>query len=455
MREQRLPVTSMLLLHISDIHFKQTEVGQPDDPNRALRNDIVQDVKKMRARIGRPANGVLLSGDVAFAGKVAEYDFAYAWLERALCPAAGCRIEDVFVIPGNHDVDRVAEAGPAQMAARASLRQIAAVDADAEIRKWLRDRTSANVIFGPIENYNRFAAKFLCSLRPYLNGENSAAGPEELPARPFAKRDLQLNDGSILRLWGFNTVLVCGEDDAKDLMLVDPAASQIEAEDGVTHLVMCHHPFNWLKNGRAFEDRLNAVAKIQLFGHEHTRRVDENRRYLRIRAGALQPDRDDAEWKPGYNWIDISVANVGDKRMLVIRLWVRMHEVAQFIPVPDPDDKEIWENSMELPPWRAPTTPMVAREESQKEGADAKVMETPMTQASTPVTVRSVTIKIFKLKEHEQRRIISKMELDRSGDRDLRDYEVVINAVRRSRDEGSLERLNALLDEALVAAGRE
>jgi len=448
-------VNSMLLLHISDIHFKQTEVGQPDDPNRALRNDMVQDVKKMRARFGRSANGILLSGDVAFAGKAAEYDFAYSWLEKELCPAAGCHIEDVFVIPGNHDIDRAAEAGPAQMAARASLRRIAAVNADAEIRKWLRDPTSANVIFGPIENYNRFAAKFLCPLRPYLNEEKSSESPEELPARPFAKRDLRLNDGSILRLWGFNTVLVSGEDDAKDLMLVDPAASQIEVEDGVSHLVMCHHPFNWLKNGRAFEDRLNAVAKIQLFGHEHTRRVDENRRYLRIRAGALQPDRDDAEWKPGYNWIDVSVANVGCRRTLAVQLWVRMHEVAQFIAVPNPDDREIWENSLELPPWRAPTTPAVAREESQKQDADAQVMESPMTQTSTPVTVRSVTIKIFKLKEHEQRRIISKMELDRSGDRDLRDYEVVINAVRRSRDEGSLERLNALLDEALAAAGRE
>ena len=291
----------MLLLHISDIHFKQTEVGQPDDPNRALRNDMIRDVRRMRARIGRPADGILLSGDIAFAGKAAEYDYAYAWLENELCPAAGCSIEDVFIIPGNHDVDRAAEIGPAQIAARASLRLIAASDADAEYRKWMRDRTSANVIFGPIENYNRFAAKFLCALRPYLDGDKpSKERGEDLPARPFARRDLRLNDRSTLRLWGFNTILISGADDAEGLMLVDPAASQIEAEDGVAHLVMCHHPFGWLKNRRALEDRLNAVAKIQLFGHEHTRRVDEGRRYLRIRAGALQPDRDDPEWKPGY-----------------------------------------------------------------------------------------------------------------------------------------------------------
>src|SRR5712671_720676 len=107
----------MLFLHISDIHFKQVEVGQPDDPNLALRNDMIRDVKAIRQRIG-PADGVLLSGDVAFAGKAAEYDFAYRWLEKELCPAAGCNIDSVFVVPGNHDVDRSAEAGPAFVAAR-------------------------------------------------------------------------------------------------------------------------------------------------------------------------------------------------------------------------------------------------------------------------------------------------------------------------------------------------
>lgn len=442
----------MLLLQISDIHFKQTEVGQPDDPNLALRNDMIQDVNKMRVQIGRPADGILLSGDIAFAGKAAEYDFAYTWLETELCPAAGCSIENVFVIPGNHDVDRAAEAGPAQQAARTKLRHIAAQHADAEIRTWLRDRTSANVIFGPIENYNRFAAKFLCALGPYLDDKKPTKG-EELPARPFARRDLILNDGSTLRLWGFNTVLVCGADDAAGNMLIDPAASQIEAEVGVEHMVMAHHPFGWLKNRQAFEDRVNAVTKIQLFGHEHTRRVDEGKHCLRVRAGALQPDRDDGEWKPGYNWIDVSVGTADGKRQLIVKLWVRMHEVSQFIAIPDRDGNEIWENTYKLPDWSAPALP-AAPLASVEEDAIVEVLESPM-ETPTTATVRSVTIKIFKLKEHEQRRVIFKMELDRPGNRDLKDYELVINAVRRSRDEGSLEKLNALLDETLAAEGRD
>lgn len=440
----------MLLLHISDIHFKATEVGAPDEPNRALRNDLLQDVKKMRADINRPANAILISGDIAFAGKAVEYDFAFKWLEEELCPAAGCHIENVFVVPGNHDVDRGAEAGPAQAMVRNSLRKLPPNKVNDEICKWMRDPTSANVIFGPIENYNRFAAKFLCALRPYT--DKQAQGKSETPpGQPFARRDLTLNDGSTLRLWGFNSALISDQHDAAGLMLIDPAASQIEVEDGVTHLVMCHHPFGWLRNGQSFEDRVNAVAKIQLFGHEHTRRIDEGKRYIRIRAGALQPDRDDSEWKPGYNWIEISVCKHEDSRKLSVRIWARMHEVSQFISIPDPDGRGIWKNHLDLP--KLITSP-VPIEEEHEEPPSVQVQETAMTQAASPVTVRTVTMKLFKLKEHEQRRVITQLKLDRPGDRDLKDYELAINAVRRSQEEGRLFELNVLLDETLANAGR-
>ncbi|MES2292541.1 MAG: metallophosphoesterase [Pseudomonadota bacterium] len=127
----------MLYLHISDIHFKRKEVGTPDDPNQALRNDMIEDVKHMREKIGRAADGILISGDIAYHGVEEEYNFAYDWLEKKLCPVAGCKIQDVFVVPGNHDIDRSKEAGPAQVAARNSLRTIDAREVDKVVREWL------------------------------------------------------------------------------------------------------------------------------------------------------------------------------------------------------------------------------------------------------------------------------------------------------------------------------
>jgi predicted phosphodiesterase len=437
----------MLFLHLSDIHFKRTEIGEPDDPNRALRSDIINDVKRVGKEFGRPADGIWLTGDIAFAGHADEYEFAYRWLEEELCTAAGCKIENVFVIPGNHDVDRKVETDPAQLMARDALRSKPANHVDRELRKWMRSRIASDVIFGPIQNYNRFAAKFLCALRPYVDD-----GSGEIPARPFACRDLKLNDGSTLRLWGFNTVLVSDVTDDERRMLIDPAAAQIEEKDGICHVVMAHHPFNWLKNRRAFEDRCNKVAKIQLFGHEHTRRVEEAKRHLRIRAGAMHPDRDEPDWKPGYNWIDISVEGDGAGRKLVIRVWVRQYEVDNFLTVPDPEGNPVWGNRYDLPEWSPPETPKTGDKRAGDKAGEVsvQVLEPPTMQAAAPVSIRRVTIKFFKLKEHEQRRLISRMNLDRPGDRDMKDYELVIAAVKRSNEQGRLSELDRLIDQTLA-----
>lgn len=435
----------MLFVHLSDIHFRKTEVGQPDDPNLALRSDIVRDVRRMRKEIGRPADGILLTGDVAFAGRAEEYAFAYAWLEEKLCPEAGCKIDDVFVIPGNHDVDRNAENDIAQNMAREALRAKPAKDLNGYLRQWLRSKIASSVIFGPIEEYNRFAAKFLCLLKPYLDND----GTEDLAARPFARRDLPLNDGSTLRLWGFNTVLVSDITDDKDRMLIDPAAAQIEEEDGVCHVVMAHHPFGWLKNGQDFQDRCEKVAQVQLFGHEHTLRVEEGKYFLRIRAGAMHPDRDERDWKPGYNWIDMSVEGSNDKRKLVVKVWVRQFETNNFLAIPDRKGNPIWENSYELPDWTAPKSPGA---ESVNTEVSAPVLEslTMTTSAPPPPTIRSVIIKLFKLKEHEQRRVITLLNLDRPGDREMKDYELVVAAAKRSETLGVLSEMDRLIDRTLA-----
>jgi hypothetical protein len=426
------------MLHISDIHFKHGEIGEPDDPNRGLRDGLIQDVKYVRDRLGPPGI-ILLPGDIAYAGRKEEYDFSYTWLEKELCPAAQCAIENVLSIPGNHDVDLKAEAGPGFKAARRDLRATKAGAIDDELRTWLHDPSSSQILFSPLENYNRhFAAKLLCAIGPYnIKGPDGKIIPNV--SKPFVTRDVELNDGSLLRLWGFNSVLVSDLSDAENTMLVDPAAAQITRGDNVAHLVMCHHPFNWIKNRVPFEDRMNGVVQLQLFGHEHTERVEDNKYFVRIRAGALQPERDAPGWKPGYNWIDASTADVNGQRKLVVKVWVRGHEVDHFIAIPDRQQNEVRENSFDLPAWQRPKQPAkVEKDEDIVVEAIPQALELPMVEPAKPVTVRSVATKIFRLKEPEQRRLIAKMKLDETGDNELKDYEVAVAAVRRAAQRGQL-----------------
>ncbi len=428
----------MLFLHLSDIHFRSKEVSRDDDPNGALRNDIVDDVTRMRAKIGRTADAILISGDIAFAGAEDEYRFATDWLRDVLCPAAGCSMDDIFVIPGNHDVDRSKAALPMHKDARATLRQLDGYAAENRLREYLSEPTSSQLIFAPLENYNAFAAQFECAIGPYDDNH-----PE---IKPYVRRSWTLNDGSTLKFWGFSSVLVSDQFDDVNKMFVDPMGAQIQRENGVIHAVMCHHPYNWLRNGGSFQGRLEAVTHIQLFGHEHTRRIEENRRFTTIRAGAIQPERDDPQWDPGYNWIDVSVeTKPGEERWLNVNIWVRKWEEHRFIGVPDQDGNEKWSVPHRLSQWiklvEAPvaTAGTIADERTPAMNDDDS---TSAVRPDEPLQSTTVVRKLLELSEHDQRWIIGELGLDQDGDQGLKRWQFVLAAVNRAKKKGLLNALN-------------
>lgn len=428
----------MLFLHLSDIHFRSREVKRDDDPNGALRDDIVDDVTKMRAKIGRPADAILISGDIAFAGAQDEFQFATDWLRDVLCPVAGCSMDEIFIIPGNHDVDRDKTASRMHVDARENLRRLDRNQADTVLREYLEDPTSSQLIFAPLENYNAFAAQFECAIGPYDDKH-----PE---LKPYVRRSWTLNDGSTLVFWGFSSVLISDRFDAIANMFVDPMGAQIQRENGVTHAVMCHHPYNWLRNGGDFQARLEKVTQLQLFGHEHTRRIEEGRRFTTVRAGAIQPERDDPQWDPGYNWIELSVETKADeKRRLNVGIWVRKWEGHRFIAVPDPDDNERWSIPHELPNWAKPVDEPVITAEAIFDERTIAMSEDDGTGAATPdEPLRSTTVvrNMLELSEHDQRRIIVELRLDQDGDQGLKRWQFVLAAVSRAKEKGLLNALN-------------
>src|SRR3546814_13974070 len=81
---------------------------RPDtDPDRAFRARMVQDVRDRVAELG-PIGAILIGGDIAFKAHPDEYACALAWIEQ-LIAVTGCSHERVYVVPGNHDVDRRSE----------------------------------------------------------------------------------------------------------------------------------------------------------------------------------------------------------------------------------------------------------------------------------------------------------------------------------------------------------
>ena len=116
----------MLLLHISDIHFRAPDCVNPAlDADRPFRTRLVQDARARSDALG-PMGVFLIGGDIEYKGDPQEYQAAFTWFNE-LAEACRCPLERVFVIPGNHDVDRgVITRSPATRNAQQAIKTAAA-----------------------------------------------------------------------------------------------------------------------------------------------------------------------------------------------------------------------------------------------------------------------------------------------------------------------------------------
>ncbi len=311
--------TPLVFIHLSDIHFSK-KWHDHYELDRDLRDQLELDVGAVKS-VFPLITGILASGDIAFGGKKEEYEIALEWLKQ-LCTIAGCREQDIWCIPGNHDVDRTLyENSKTLRDYHDRLRPADPAEVDERIADYLRDDMAAPHLFRPLEQYNQFAAKFRCPSRP----------------SPLAwQHDHVLNDGSVLRIHGINSVLTSDKTDSdtnRKLIVGTVQASPTEAA-GVTYLTMCHHPPDWLIDGSTVRQRLNARARIQLFGHKHFQVIDEMNNCLHFGAGAVHPSRKEKDWLPRYNWLSLQVRATKHDRFLDVDVYLRVwHDLqAKFLP---------------------------------------------------------------------------------------------------------------------------
>lgn len=87
-------------IHLSDFHFTASD---PYDSNTVLK-PLFTEIERRR-QVGFLADAVFATGDIANSGKAAEYQQATAFFD-ALLKAAGLDKSRLFVVPGNHDLDK-------------------------------------------------------------------------------------------------------------------------------------------------------------------------------------------------------------------------------------------------------------------------------------------------------------------------------------------------------------
>lgn len=432
----------MRLLHLSDIHFKEPDcLGPQTDPERPYRTRLKADLVALCVQ--KSVDAILVSGDIAFKGHSAEFAAADAWL-KDLAAASGCRPDRIYVVPGNHDVDRsVCRASMAISNAQGAIANATNLRREAVLRTQLKDPDSGAALFKSLTAYNAFASPLGCFVSP---------------AQPYWFYNLDdLGGGVTLRLHGLTSTLISGLEDRDDQpgrLYLSPLQTVLDPESDVLNLVMSHHPPRWFLDEHAVDDAVNDRAPLQFFGHEHRQRCIPTDGYMRFSAGAVNPERHEHDWRPGYNVIDIEVVGTGRDRVVRVRAHVRQLQKSpeRFIALTTKQGRDVWAQDILFPSEATHVGRPAEAHSGHTDHAAPAAFAVPMHVAtlaevsmSSPNT-KGLVFRFWSLPDSQKREIMFKLKLITQDDLALSDEELYDRGLRLAAKQGLLGELAGEVD---------
>lgn len=300
---------AVTFVHLSDIHFGQEKKGSElvthNDARERLIDDAAAQIKK---HAHGKATGIIVTGDIAFAGKTKEYKDAADWLDR-LARAVGCANTAVQVVPGNHDIDRTGISSGCKL----MLEQIIA-NGEPKLDEFLESELDREVLYG------RFAA-----YRPFAEGYNC---PLDRSGGIASDRSVALAPGRTLRFIGLNSALICSSKDVKGRLLLGARQHVLPITPGEELVVLCHHPLEWLQDSEAARRYIRRRARVFISGHEHDpslhiENVEVGRDLMMLAAGATTPPKVEYPFTHTYNLLqfDWDADSEALKVTVVPRAW--------------------------------------------------------------------------------------------------------------------------------------
>jgi hypothetical protein len=305
----------LTFLQLSDIHFRDGDLVD-DDGNLLdynFRERLIADARQTVGELGG-ASGVLICGDIANKGAGSEFGQASDWLQN-LCAAIGVDPWLVWVVPGNHDIDRT-KIDDRQLRLRAELRECDSADLNSTFERILADTVENESLVEPLYNYLEFATAFGC-----------AFGSE-----PFWTERIVFASDGCLELRGINSALLCGRGDNQETapMVIGDRQATVEVAEGTIHYTLCHHPHTWLRDGDHVDELFDQRVHVRVTGHLHNRDLRLSTRGIHLEAGAVSPERDeDGRYNepcvPRYELISLGTAVISDELHLDLivrgRVW--------------------------------------------------------------------------------------------------------------------------------------
>lgn len=313
---------SVAYVHLSDIHFGQ-ERGSRIFIHDDVKEQLIDDVRKVAATLptGRAA-GIIVTGDIAFAGKKEEYAAAAHWLDR-VASAVGCPIFQIQVVPGNHDIDRDEISGSMRLMFNAI-----AEGGSEELEKFLKNDRDREIIYDRFKAYRGFSEAYDC--------------PFDTTGGYATNRRVELAEGRHIRFVRINSALLCsGKEKELDLLL---GARQfvIPRVPGEEVVVLVHHPLNWYRDNEEAKQYVQSRVRVFISGHEHNPTVNVEEveigcDLMLLAAGATVPPKSDKTYTYTYNVIEFEWDTTSDALAVTMHPRAWNHKFTRF----EADDKRL------------------------------------------------------------------------------------------------------------------
>jgi len=141
------------IIHISDFHFCKKN----DYETEIIIENLIKDVSNLREKYALNPNMLILSGDIAHSGKEEDYKIALKHINN-LIKELGIPIKKVFIVPGNHDVNRDD--------LRLSKLDISN---EAKVNEFLQKEDERKEVFKKLDNFYGFVRNFYSDYDYYQN----------------------------------------------------------------------------------------------------------------------------------------------------------------------------------------------------------------------------------------------------------------------------------------------
>ncbi|MEF3353135.1 metallophosphoesterase [Paenibacillus sp. GYB006] len=245
-----------IILHLSDLHYDINNSKDIDIVLAALKEDI----KKQ----GLKFNYIFFNGDLVNKGNDLEsYELAVEKFIKPLLEITGLTVNEFFVVPGNHEVDRGA------------INQFV----DGNLTEKFSDRDILNSFIDKIEEQQQLLVRLnkyhnfvrdIHKENSYLYNRNPLS-----TTYVFDHHEIKIGLACLNSAWG----AYGGDEDFGKILLgerqVDNAIDELKHCD--YKIAMIHHPIEWLKDfdRESVYDRLIAGFNLVLTGHIHSQNYRE------------------------------------------------------------------------------------------------------------------------------------------------------------------------------------